>query len=58
MRALRRAQEQRARNWAARDMQRSGHGAHALRRDTGAQALRLGLTEWMQQREERKEGGR
>jgi len=58
MRALRREQKQRARNWAARDMQRSGHGAYALRRDTGAQALRLGLVEWMQEREERKESGR
>ncbi|CAB4197173.1 hypothetical protein UFOVP1304_47 [uncultured Caudovirales phage] len=40
------------RNLVARHAPRCGAGAHAVRRESGAQAL--GMVEWMQQREERK----
>jgi hypothetical protein len=44
------------RNLVAKDAPRCGAGAHAVRREPVAQALRLGVAEWMQQREERKGG--
>lgn len=44
------------RNLVAKHAPRRGAGAHAVRCETGAQALRLGMIEWMQQREERKGG--
>lgn len=45
------------RNLVARDAPRCGAGAHAVRREPAAQALRLGLVEWMQQQREERKGG-